>query len=231
MSHNKKVLLINGRSSTGKTFSLRRLVQEHGDKIAYIDADGKHALPFKGKKKIAKYVIPKDPLEVPAGLRALEQDDSIEYIIIDTLSHLLRVLEQKHVIASDDSRGAWGKIYQATLYDIIDFATHQSSKTYIFMSHIMEGDIENGKIPVKAFVKGSTKSVGIESFFNFVIYTDVAECDECPEGLKYRFQVKKTRETTHLSVKTPYDMFDEPFTEDNDIMKILERIDEYDEEE
>jgi hypothetical protein len=230
MEHNKKVILVNGRSGSGKTFSLRRLIQEYGDKVAYIDADGKHALPFKGKKKVAKYIIPKDPVEVPAGLRALEQDDSIEYVIIDTLSHLLRMLEQKHVISSDDSRGAWGKVYQAILYDIIDFATHQSKKTYIFLSHIMEGDIENGKIPVKAFVKGSTKNVGIESFFNFVIYTDVAECDECEEGLKYRFQVKKTKDTTHLSVKTPVDFHDSPFTEDNDIMKILEMIEQYDEE-
>jgi len=231
MNFNKKVVLINGRSGTGKTFSLKNLIQNHGDKVAYLDLDGKHALPFRGKNKIAKYIVPEDPLHLVPGVMSLEKNEEIEYIVIDTMSHWLRLLEQQYVIRSDDSRGAWGKIYQAQLFDLIDFATHKSKKTWIFLSHVQEGDIENGKIPVKSFVKGSTKSIGIESFFNFVIYTDVTDCDDCPEGVSYRFQVKKTKETTHLSVKTPYDMFDSPYVEPNDIMLILDAIDRYDEEE
>lgn len=228
--HNKKVILLNGNSGFGKTYSLKRLVQEHGDKVAYIDTDGHNALPFKGKNKIAKYIIPSDPLEVNVGVRAIEKDESIEYVIVDTLSHWLRILEQKHVIESADSRSAWGKVYQAELFKLLDFATHESKKTWIFISHVMEGDIENMQVPIKSFVKGATKSVGIESFFQFVIYANVVECDECPKGIKYRFQVEKTKETTNLSVKTPEDMFAEPFTEDNDIMKVIESIDNYDEE-
>ncbi len=231
MVHNKKCLLLNGQSGTGKTASLRRLVQEHGEKVAYIDTDGHGALPFKGKNKIAKYIIPSDPLEVNLGVRALEADDTIEYIIIDTLSHYLRILEQKHVIGSDDSRGAWGKTYQYELYSLLDFATHESKKTWIFLSHVMEGDVENFKTTVKSFVKGATKSVGIESFFQFVIYTDITDSDETEDGLKYRFQVKKTKETTNLSVKTPIGMFPEPYTENNDIMEVLSIIDHYDDEE
>ena len=110
---------------------------------------------------------------------------------------------------------------------MIDFATHESKKTWIFMSHVMEGEIENMKTPIKAFVKGATKSVGIESFFQYVIYTNVVDCEECPKGLKYRFQVDKTAETTNLSVKTPEDMFPGPFTENNDIMEIIAAIDSY----
>ena len=98
------------------------------------------------------------------------------------------------------------------------------------MSHVMDGEIENFRTPVKAFVKGATKSVGIESFFQFVIYTNIIDCDDCEEGIKYRFQVKKTRETINLSVKTPMDMFPEPYTENNDIMVVLDAIDNYDEE-
>jgi len=230
MERNKKVILLNGVSGSGKSYSLKRLVNEHGDKIAYIDTDGHNALPFKGKNKIAKYIIPADPLELNPGVRAIEQDPNIEYIIVDTMSHWLRILEQKYVIDSADSRGAWGKVYQAEIYSLLDFATHQSKKTWIFMSHTMEGDLENMKTPIKAFVKGATKNVGIESFFQYVIYTDVVDCEECPKGLKYRFQVEKTPETTNLSVKTPEDLFPEPFTEDNDIMKVIQAIDEYDEE-
>lgn len=230
MQRNKKVILLNGPTGTGKTFSLKKLILEHGDQVAYIDTDGHHALPFKGKNKVAKYIVPEDPLEVNHGVRAIELDDSIEYVVVDTLSHWLRILEQKHVIESADSRSAWGKVYQSELFKLLDFATHESKKTWIFMSHTMEGEIENMKTPIKSFVKGATKSVGIESFFQYVIYTDVIDCEECPKGLLYRFQVEKTAETTNLSVKTPEDMFPGPFTEDNDIMKIIDAIDAYDDE-
>lgn len=229
MQSNKKVLLLNGHSKTGKTYSLKNLILNHGDQVAYIDTDGHHALPFKGKSQVAKYIVPADPLEVNLGVRAIELDDSIEYVIIDTLSHWLRILEQKHVIESADSRSAWGKVYQAELFKLIDFATHESKKTWIFLSHVMEGDIENMRTPIKSFVKGATKAVGIESFFQHVIYTDVVECEECPRGIKNRFQVEKTPETTNLSVSTPEDMFPGPFTEENDIMIVLAAIDAYEE--
>ena len=230
MDRNKKSILLLGPSGSGKTASIKNLVAEHGDKVAYIDADGKSMLPFKGKNKIAKYIIPKDPLDVLVGIRKLEEDPTIEYIVIDTLSHLLRILEQRHVIESADSRGAWGKVYQAFIQDLLHFANNESKKSWVFISHTMEGDVENFKVPVKAFVKGSTKSLGIESWFSMVVYTSVVDCEECPMGVKYGFQVQKTKDTTNLSVKTPMDMFDEPFVYPNDIMLIFKAIDEYDDE-
>jgi len=51
--------------------------------VAYIETDGKSMLPFKGKKNIYKYIIPSDPLELVPGVKKLEEDDQIEYIIID----------------------------------------------------------------------------------------------------------------------------------------------------
>ena len=230
MEFNKKVILIVGPSGTGKSFSLKRLVEEHGDKLAIIDTDGKNMLPFRGKNKVNKWINPSDPLEINPGVRLLEQDDSIEYIVIDSGSHWLSALEQKYVINSSDSRGAWGKIYQQELRDLFHFATHESKKTWIFIWHTMEGELRNGRIPIQAAVKGAMKNVSLESFFQIVIYTDVAECDECEEGIKYRFQVKKTKDTRDTSIKTPFDMFDSPYTETNDIMIVLDAIDKYEEE-
>ncbi len=228
---NKKSILILGPSGSGKTFSLKRLINEHGDKVAYINMDGKDQLPFKGKPKIAKFITPADPLELVPGARAIEEMADIEYVIVDTMSHWLRVLEQKYVIESEDSRGAWGKVYQANIGELLHFTNNVSKKTWIFISHVMEGDIENFKTPIKAFVKGSTKSVGIESWFSTVIYTDVTDDPDEPSGVKYRFLVQKTRETTRFSVKTPEDMFPGPYTENNDIMTVLNAIDTYDDDE
>ncbi len=229
-TRNKKSVLLLGSSGGGKTYAIKKLVQEHGDKIAYIDNDGKSMFPFKGKNKIAKYIVPADPLEVLQGIRALEEDPKIEYIIIDTLSHWLRILEQKHVIESADSRSAWGKTYQAALQDLLHFANNVSTKSWIFMSHTMETEIENFRTPVKAFVKGATKSVGIESWFSVVVYVESFDKEDSDTGVGYRFQVAKTKETIGLSVKTPEGLFPGPYVEPNDILLIFDAIDKYEDE-
>ena len=230
MERNKKCVLVNGTSGTGKTYSLKNLIQNHGSEVAYVDTDGKAMLPFRGKNKIGKYIVPKDPLEVLSGIRVLEKDENINYIVVDTLSHWLRVLEQKHVIGSEDSRGAWGKVYQAALQDLLHFANNESKKSWIFLSHVMEGEEKDFRVPVKSFVKGSTKSVGIESWFSIVIYTDVFDDEESETGVGFRFIVNKTKETRNMSIKTPEDMFQGQYLEPNDIMLVFDAIDKYDDE-
>jgi len=229
---NKKTLLVLGGSGTGKTFSLKELVMAEGDKITFIDIDGKNALPFRGKNKIHDWIVPTDPLTLVNNLQLLEDDPVSEYIVVDTLSHWLRKLEQKYVVNSDDSRGAWGKVYQQALFELLDFATSTSKKTWIFLSHTVEGDLENNQIPIKAFVKGSTKNVGVESFFQFVIYTNITNDDdeESLTGLKYRLQLSKTKDSKNLSVKTPEDFYPEPFLEEGGIKRVIELIEEYDNE-
>lgn len=228
---NKKVVLVLGPSGEGKTFSLKRLVNEYGNKVAYINNDGKTNLPFKGKGKIAKFIIPADPLDVNPGVRALEADPDIEYIIVDTLSFWLDSLEQKHVIHSADSRGAWGSIYASEAKNLLHFANNVSKKTWIFLSHTQEGELKNFITPTKAYAKGAVGKLGIEASFDTVIYTNVFDDDTKEDGVGYRFQVKKTKETRGLSVKSPEGMFAEPYTIDNDILKIFEAIDNFNEEE
>jgi len=41
MNRNKKCVLVNGYSSTGKTYSLKNPIQNHGSEVAYVDTDGK----------------------------------------------------------------------------------------------------------------------------------------------------------------------------------------------
>ncbi len=228
---NKKVVLVLGPPSTGKTFCLKRLINELGEKVVYINLDGKTNLPFKGKNKIAKFITPADPLEVNVGVRAMEEDPEIEYIIIDTLSFWLDALEQKHVIHSPDSRGAWGSVYAAEAKNLLHFANNVSKKSWIFLSHTQEGELKNFVTPTKAYAKGAVGRLGVEAYFDTVIYTDVFDDDNAEDGVGYRFQVKKTKETRGLSVRSPEDMFPEPYTKDNDILKIFDAIDDYNEDE
>ena len=227
---NKKVLLVLGPPATGKTYSLKHLIQNHGEKVAYLNLDGKTNLPFKGKNKIAKFVVPADPLEVNPGARALEQDPDIEYIVIDTMSFWLDSLEQKHVIHSADSRGAWGSIYASEAKSLLHFANNVSKKSWIFLSHTQEGELKNFVTPTKAYAKGAVGKLGIEAYFDTVLYTDVFDDETAEDGVGYRFQVRKTKETRGLSVRSPEGMFPEPYTKNNDITEIFDAIEAYDQE-
>ena len=229
-TRNKKVLLLNGPSGTGKTYSIKKLINEVGSKVAYVNLDGKTSLGFKGKKKIAKFITPSDPLEVNQGIRALEEDESIEYIIIDTLSFYLDQIEQKHVIHEHDSQGAWGRVYASSVKDLLHFANNISKKSWIFMSHTQEGELKNFVTPTKAYAKGAVGRLGVEAYFDTVLYTDVFDDENAEDGVGYRFQTRKTKETRGLSVKSPEGLFDDVFTPDNDIMYVFKKIDEYNDE-
>ncbi len=229
-TRNKKVVLINGASGTGKTYAIKQLINTVGEKVAYINLDGKTRLGFKGKSKIAKFVVPADPLEVIPGVQAMEEDPAIEYIIIDTLSFYLDQLEQKHVIFEHDSQGSWGKCYAAQTKQLLHFANNVSKKSWIFMSHTQEGELKNFVTPTKAYAKGAVGRLGVEAYFDTVLYTNVFDDDEAEDGVGYRFQTRKTKETRGLSVKSPENMFPDVFTKDNDITYIFDMIDKYDEE-
>jgi len=230
MARNKKVILILGPSGSGKTYSIKNLINTVGSKVAYINMDGKTRLGFKGKSKIGKFITPGDPLEVNEGVRALEEDPNIEYIIIDTLSFYLDQIEQKHVIFEHDSQGAWGKTYAASIKDLLHFANNVSKKSWVFMSHTQEGEVKNFVTPTKSYAKGAVGRLGVEAYFDTVLYTNVFDDDKAEDGVGYRFQTRKTKESRGLSVKSPEGMFDSVFTEDTDLLKVFDVIDKYDEE-
>ena len=227
---NKKCVLILGPSGTGKTYSIKKLINEQGEKVAYINLDGKTRLGFKGKSKIAKFITPGDPLEVNNGIRSIEEDPAIEYVIIDTLSFYLDQIEQKHVIFEHDSQGAWGKAYAASVKDLLHFANNVSTKSWIFMSHTQEGELKNFVTPTKAYAKGAVGRLGVEAYFDTVLYTNVFDDDNAEDGVGYRFQTRKTKESRGLSVKSPEGMFPNVYTENNDLIDVFAHIDDYDEE-
>ena len=227
---NKKVVLVLGPSGSGKTYSLKQLIDKHGEKMVYLNLDGKTRLGYKGKSKIAKFVVPADPLEVNPGVRAMEQMPEIEYIVVDTLSFFLDQLEQKHVIFEHDSQGAWGKTYAAEVKSLLHFANNVSTKSWIFLSHTQEGEVKNFVTPTKAYAKGAVGRLGVEAYFDTVLYTNVFDDDSKKDGVGYRFQTKKTKESRGLSVKYPEGMSPNVKTVANFILKFFAAIEAYDEE-
>jgi hypothetical protein len=222
--HNKNCVLILGSPSSGKTASLRNLPLEE---TLYINTDGK-PLPFKGKNRVYKFVTPQDPLEVISGVMALESDEKIKYVVIDTLSFWLNSIEKQHVIFSKDSRGAWGEIYAYNIDKLLHFANNVSTKSWIFISHTQESDkTVNFVTQTKCYAKGSIGKMGVEAWFTNVVYSD----KYIDKGeVKYRFQVALTEQSVGLSIRSPMGMWDSPFTASNDVMELFATYNKYEEE-
>ena len=222
--HNKNSVLILGSPSTGKTASLRNLPLEE---TLYINTDGK-PLPFKGKARVNKFVVPDDPLEVIQGVMALESDDTIKYVVVDTLSFWMNSIEKQHVIFSKDSRASWGEIYAYNIDKLLHFANNFSKKSWIFISHTQDADKQvNFVTQTKCFGKGSIGKMGVEAWFTNVVYAD----KHIENGqVKYRFQVALTEQSVGLSIRSPMGMWDSPFTKDNDVMELFKVYNKYEEE-
>ena len=220
MSENKKIVLMLGEPSSGKTSSLRNMPLE---KTVYIDVDRKSIKSFRGMDKFKDWVKLDYVDHLIPGLQALEADDECDYVVIDTLSFLMDLFVAQKVDTAADTRSAWSD-YKKFYKEIINFAK-TSSKSFIFLSHTKtsynEMEMES---KTQAYVQGSLLGK-LEADFAVVVYTRKYLNDD---GIpKFGFSVSVTKETIHTSVRTPFGMFDEPTLDDNDIMEIFKAIEEY----
>ena len=115
-------------------------------------------------------------------------------------------------------------MYAAEFKALLHFANNVSEKSWIFLSHITDGEPEDGTVPTKCYGKGAVGKLGIEAAFDIVLYTNVFDDDSTEDGIGYRFQTRRTKLTRGLSVRSPEGMFPEVFTQDNDIVKIFDAI-------
>ena len=225
---NRKVVLLGGPPGTGKTASLWDLIEKHGERLAYINLDGKTAgLPF-DQSKVNEFITPADSLEVNPGARYLEDRDDIDWVVVDTLSFWFDQIEKQHVIFSDDSRGNWGKVYATEIQSLLHFANNVSKKNWVFLTHTAtDEEAVNFVKHTKATVKGATGKRGLEAYFDVVIFTNVYETGNEENPLGYGLQVKKTRDTLGFSVRSPMGMFPTPFLKSNNILRVFKYMDEY----
>lgn len=214
-----KTILIVGSTGTGKTSALRNLPL---DKTIYVNVD-KKMLPFKAKD-LYKNVVLENTAQLINGMDAAEEDENVEYIVIDTLTFLGDLYFTEHVENSSNGMKAWGD-YKSYLNKVINMAK-ASKKHYIFLAHD-KSTYDEKEMVTKTFAKiqGSLSGGGIEANFTFVLYTAVLQNqDRTP---KYVFQVNKSAQALDVSAKTPFGVFEEPYTEDNDIMHVFQQIEAF----
>jgi hypothetical protein len=235
---NNNLVLIVGKSGTGKSASLRNLNDPKG--VIYLNCEAGKELPFAAKFRQQKIT---DPREVPAIIEQAEEHDNIHTVVIDTLTFLMDMFESNLVLKSKNKMEGWSN-YAQYWKRLMQQTVAKSSKNIIMLAHTMDVLNESdGIMETLVKVKGSVMNQGIESYFCNVIgckklpISQLSNYDSdlltvTPEeealGFKYVYQTKLTKETVHERLRGPLDMWavKETFI-DNDAQLVLDRLHQY----
>lgn len=235
---NDNLVLICGKSSTGKSASLINLKNPEG--VMYLNCENNKKLPFKSKFK--EYSVT-DPLQVAEAFEVAETMPEVHTIVIDTLTYLMDMYETKYVVTATNTMKAWGN-YAQYIKRLMSDNVAKSTKNVIFLAHTM--DIMNESEMVNETlvkIKGSVMNTGVESFFSTVISSKKVSVKSLanyknemlnitPEeealGIKYVFQTKLTKQTVNERMRSSLGMWTEQETFiDNDAQLIIDRLHDY----
>ena len=235
---NNNLVLLCGKSATGKSASLQMLKNPEG--VMYLNCENNKKLPFKSKFK--EFTIT-DPTDVPDAIDSVKGDKKIHTIVIDSLTYLMDMYESTKVLTSTNTMKAWGS-YAQFMKNMMAQNVGNSDKNIIFIAHT--SDIFNESEMVNETmvkVKGSLMNTGIESYFSTVIAckklgnkrlegykSPLLTYNEEEKELefKYVFQTKLTKDTVNERIRSPMRMWSTQETYiDNDLQSILDRLHEY----
>ena len=236
--YNDNLVLLSGKSATGKSASLMGLENPEG--VMYLNCEAGKKLPFRSKFK--QFTIT-DPLQVQEAFEHAETLPEVHTIVVDTLTYLLDMYESVYVNGAANGMQAWGAFSQY-FKNLMQQSVAKSTKNVIFLAHTADSLNENEMLmETKVPVKGSLKNNGIESYFSVVIASkkvplkalkDYASPlltitpEEEALGFKYVFQTKITKDTVNERLRGPLGLFDtkETFI-DNNMQLVLNRLKEY----
>lgn len=235
---NNNLVLIVGKSGSGKSASLRNLKDPKG--VIYLNCESGKELPFAAKFKQQKIT---DPRQVPAIIEQAEEHANIHTIVIDTLTFMMDMFESNLVLKSKNKMEGWSN-YAQFWKGLMQQSVAKSTKNIIMLAHTM--DVLNeaeGVMETLVKVKGSIMNQGIEAYFCNVIAckkVPVTALDKyeselleiTPEeemlGFKYVYQTKLTKETVHERLRGPLGLWTTNETYiDNDAQLVLDRLHEY----
>ena len=235
---NNNLVLLCGKSATGKSASLQMLKNPEG--VMYLNCENNKKLPFNSKFK--EFTIT-DPTDVPDAIDSVKGDKKIHTIVIDSLTYLMDMYESTKVLTSTNTMKAWGS-YAQFMKNMMAQNVGNSDKNIIFIAHT--SDIFNESEMVNETmvkVKGSLMNTGIESYFSTVIAckklgnkrlegykSPLLTYNEEEKELefKYVFQTKLTKDTVNERIRSPMRMWSTQETYiDNNLQSILDKLHEY----
>ena len=161
---NNNLVLIVGKSGTGKSASLRNLNDPKG--VIYLNCESGKELPFAAKFKQQKIT---DPRQVPAIIEQAEEHTNIHTIVVDTITFLMDMFESNLVLKSKNKMEGWSN-YAQFWKGLMQQSVAKSSKNIIMLAHTMDVFNESdGVMETLVKVKGSVMNQGIEAYFCNVI--------------------------------------------------------------
>jgi len=238
MSVNDHLVLLCGKSATGKSASLMGLNNPQG--VLYLNCESGKRLPFPAKF-VQKTVT--DPYQIFEAFTWAETNPEIHTIVIDSLTYLLDMFESLYVIKSTNTMSAWGSFSQY-FKELMQQYVASCTKRVVFTAHTSDKHNESEMVMETAVpVKGSLKNNGIESYFSVVIASKKVQIKNLanygselltitPEeqllGFKYVYQTKITAETVNERLRGPLGLFDtkESFI-DNNMQYVFDRLHKY----
>ena len=238
MQVNDNLILVGGKSATGKSASLKDLKNPEG--VLYLNCESGKKLPFRSKF-IEKVIT--DPHDVLEGFDWAETQGHIHTIVVDSLTFLLEMYESIYIAGQADGRAGWGNFAQY-FKNLMQQKVAVSTKNVIFLAHTADKLNESEAVmETSVTVKGALKNVGIEAYFSVVVASKKIKVKDLkpyvnkmlvitPEeealGFKYVFQCKITKETVNERIRGPMGMFDtsESFI-DNNVQLLLDKLNEY----
>lgn len=236
--YNDHLVLVCGKSATGKSASLMGLKNPEG--VLYLNCEAGKKLPFRAKF-IQKTVT--DPLQINEAFEWAEGQEHVHTIVVDSLTYLLDMYESIYVLNSSNTMKSWGDFAQY-FKKLMQSYVASSTKNVIFTAHTSDTLNESEMLmETKVPVKGSLRNNGIESYFSVVIASKKVNLkalkdfgsdllnitpEEEALGFKYVFQTKITKDTVNERLRGPLGMFDtkETFI-DNNMELVLQRLRDY----
>jgi hypothetical protein len=235
---NNNLVLIVGKSGSGKSASLRNLKDPKG--IIYLNCESGKELPFANSFK--KQTIT-DPRQIPAIIEQAEDHENIHTIIIDSATFMMDMFESNLVLKSKNKMEGWSN-YAQFWKGLMQQTVAKSSKNIIMTAHTMDVLNESeGIMETLVKIKGSVMNQGVEAYFCNVIAckkvplttlekyeNDLLEVtpEEEALGYKYVYQTKLTKETVHERIRGPLGLWATHETYiDNDAQLVLDRLHEY----
>jgi len=237
---NDKLLLIVGKSATGKSRALKNLKNPSG--VLYLNCESGKKLPFKSGFK--EHIISDFRLVANAFIWAEKPEQAnIHTIVVDSLTYWLDMVESQLVLTSANTQQAWGQFAQ-TFKNLMQVQVATSTKNVIFLAHTKD-EVNETEMVREVFVpvKGALKNQGIESYFSQVISTKKVQLRDLEEytnplltitdrerklGYKHVFQTMVTEKTVNERIRGPEDLFTDAETFiDNDAQLVLDRLNQY----
>jgi hypothetical protein len=234
---NNNLLLICGKSATGKSLSLRNIKDPAG--VIYLNCENNKSLPFKSGFKELTIV---DPMEIYQAFEEAESMPDIHTIVVDSLTYMMDMYESLYVLPSANTMKAWGQ-YAQFFKKLMSQYVAVSTKNVIFTAHTLDVMSDDDVFETLVKVKGSLMNTGIESYFSTVLSSKKVRTKELDKygssnlniseredrlKFKYCYQTLLTEKTVDERMRSSFGMWDESETYiDNDVQLVLNRLHEY----